>query len=168
MDLPINNLRVVKTGPSLGERWERLMAARHHTAVITRLVRFRQELETDAAPEPWTYLDAPLVLVLADVCDALGLNAQEKAQVLGQRGQNAVAEVLETHVTVRPECLLNERQAKALKYVQRHGRINQSAYRQLYPHFSSETLRLDLADLVARGLLRKHGDCRGTYYTAAA
>ncbi len=166
MDLPINHMRLVKTGPSLAGHWERLVAAQQQRAMVTRLTRFRQTLEAGAAPDSWTVLDAPLVLVLADICDVLELTDAEKAQVLGTTGQGAVAEVLETQVTVRTEPLLNERQAQALKYARRHGTINQGAYRELYPHFSSETLRLDLADLVARGLLRKHGDCRGTYYTA--
>lgn len=168
MDLQINHMRLVKTGPSIAARWERLVTARQQRAMVTRLARFRQELEAGTAPEPWTLLEAPLVLILADICDALGLNEPEKAQVLGRAGQGAVAEILETCVTVRPERLLNDRQAKALKYVRRQGVINQSTYRELYPHLSSETLRLDLADLVARGLLHKHGNCRGTYYTAAA
>jgi len=47
-------------------------------------------------------LNAPLVLILADLCDVLGLDAPEKARVLGQTGQDAIAELLETRVTLCP------------------------------------------------------------------
>ncbi len=59
---------------------------------------------------------------------------------------------------------MNERQAKALAYIQEHGRITNREYRQLCPEVSAETLRLDLADLVKRGILLKVGAKRGTYY----
>lgn len=59
---------------------------------------------------------------------------------------------------------MNERQLKALNYVAQHGRITNREYRQLCPDVTSETIRLDLADLVARGILLKIGDKRGTYY----
>lgn len=59
---------------------------------------------------------------------------------------------------------LNQRQMRALQYVEREGRITNREYRQLCPGVSPETLRLDLADLVQKGLLLKIGDKRGTYY----
>jgi ATP-dependent DNA helicase RecG len=59
---------------------------------------------------------------------------------------------------------MNERQLKALQYVREHGRITNREYQQLCPGVSPETLRLDLADLVRRGILLKVGDKRGTYY----
>jgi ATP-dependent DNA helicase RecG len=59
---------------------------------------------------------------------------------------------------------MNERQAKALTYVQEHGRITNREYRNLCPDVSAETLRLDLADLVERGVLMKIGAKKGTYY----
>jgi ATP-dependent DNA helicase RecG len=59
---------------------------------------------------------------------------------------------------------MNERQMKALDYVQRTGYITNSDYRALSPHVGPETLRLDLADLVTRGILLKIGDKRGTRY----
>ena len=59
---------------------------------------------------------------------------------------------------------MNERQMQALQHVQRHGRITNRDYRQLYPHVSAETLRLDLVDLVDKGLLLKIGEKKGTYY----
>ncbi|MGC8825529.1 MAG: ATP-binding protein, partial [Anaerolineae bacterium] len=59
---------------------------------------------------------------------------------------------------------MNERQLKALNYIAQHGRITNREYRQLCPDVTAETIRLDLADLVARGILLKIGDKRGTYY----
>ena len=59
---------------------------------------------------------------------------------------------------------LNPRQLRALQYVEREGRIANRDYRKLCPGVSPETLRLDLADLVQKGLLLKIGDKRGTYY----
>ncbi|MDY7078187.1 MAG: ATP-binding protein [Chloroflexota bacterium] len=59
---------------------------------------------------------------------------------------------------------MNERQAKALTYVQEHGRITNREYRNVCPDVSAETLRLDLVDLVERGILLKIGAKKGTYY----
>jgi ATP-dependent DNA helicase RecG len=59
---------------------------------------------------------------------------------------------------------MNERQTKALAYVQAQGRITNREYRSLCPDVSAETLRLDLADLVERGVLLKIGAKKGTYY----
>ena len=60
--------------------------------------------------------------------------------------------------------VMNERQARALAYVQERGRITNREYRQFCPDVSSETLRLDLVDLVERSILLKVGDKKGTYY----
>jgi ATP-dependent DNA helicase RecG len=62
------------------------------------------------------------------------------------------------------ESNMNERQLQALSHIQETGRITNRAYRQLCPDVSAETLRLDLADLVERGILLKIGAKRGTYY----
>lgn len=59
---------------------------------------------------------------------------------------------------------MNERQGKAMAYVQEHGEINLSAYRELCPFWSDETLRLDLANLVKRKMLVKNGRNKGTCY----
>lgn len=59
---------------------------------------------------------------------------------------------------------MNERQVKALQYVQENGSITNSDYRQLCSHVGAESLRLDLVDLVNKGLLLKIGDKRGTRY----
>jgi ATP-dependent DNA helicase RecG len=59
---------------------------------------------------------------------------------------------------------VSERQARALSYVERNGRITNREYRDLCPGLSPETLRLDLSELVDKGLLLKIGAKRGTYY----
>jgi len=59
---------------------------------------------------------------------------------------------------------MNERQARALAYIQQHGRITSREYQNLCPDVSAETLRLDMVDLVERGVLLKVGDKKGTYY----
>ncbi|NLX35952.1 MAG: transcriptional regulator, partial [Chloroflexi bacterium] len=45
-----------------------------------------------------------------------------------------------------------------------HDMITNSDYRELCPEVSAETVRLDLRDLVSRGILLRVGDKRGTYY----
>ncbi len=59
---------------------------------------------------------------------------------------------------------MNQRQARALTHVRENGSITNGEYRQLCPDVSSETLRLDLVELVDRGLLLKIGSKKGTYY----
>jgi len=59
---------------------------------------------------------------------------------------------------------MNERQTKAIAYVNEHGSISNREYRDICPSVSSETLRLDLLDLVERGLLLKIGSKKGTHY----
>ncbi len=59
---------------------------------------------------------------------------------------------------------MNDRQIKAMQYVQANGAITNRDYRELCPHVTAETLRLDLVDLVERGILLKFGDKRGTRY----
>jgi len=48
--------------------------------------------------------------------------------------------------------------------VRENGSITNREYRLLCPDVSPETLRLDLSDLVDRGLLLKIGAKKGTYY----
>ena len=59
---------------------------------------------------------------------------------------------------------MNERQMRALQYLQQYSRITNRDYRELCSDVSPETLRLDLADLVDKGLVMKIGDKKGTYY----
>lgn len=59
---------------------------------------------------------------------------------------------------------MNERQARALQYVRENGSITNREYQQLCTDVSPETLRLDLSDLVDRGILLKIGSKKGTHY----
>jgi ATP-dependent DNA helicase RecG len=58
----------------------------------------------------------------------------------------------------------NHRQARALQYIRENGSITNREYRSLCQGVSAETLRLDLADMVERGILLKVGSKKGTYY----
>ena len=59
---------------------------------------------------------------------------------------------------------MNERQARALAYVQEYGSITNREYQRLCPDVTTETLRLDLKDLVDRDMLLKIGSKKGTHY----
>ncbi len=59
---------------------------------------------------------------------------------------------------------MNERQIRALNYVRDNGSITNREFRMICTGVTSETLRLDLVDLVDRGLLLKIGSKKGTYY----
>ena len=59
---------------------------------------------------------------------------------------------------------LNNRQQAALVQLAKNKRISSHEYQALCPDVHSETLRRDLADLVARGILIKVGDKKATYY----
>lgn len=59
---------------------------------------------------------------------------------------------------------MNERQMRAIAHIREHGSITNRDYRELCPDVSPETLRLDLNDLVNRGLLLRIGANKGTYY----
>jgi ATP-dependent DNA helicase RecG len=59
---------------------------------------------------------------------------------------------------------MNERQMRAMSFVEENGRITNRDYRQLCTEVNPETLRLDLVDLIDKGLLLKIGDKKGTYY----
>lgn len=58
----------------------------------------------------------------------------------------------------------NHRQARALQYIRENGSITNREYRGLIDTVSAETLRLDLVDLVSKGILSKIGAKKGTYY----
>jgi ATP-dependent DNA helicase RecG len=58
----------------------------------------------------------------------------------------------------------NHRQSKALEYIRNNGSITNREYRALCEGVSAETLRLDLADMVDKGILVKLGSKKGTYY----
>ncbi len=58
----------------------------------------------------------------------------------------------------------NHRQARALEYIRNNGSITNREYRTLCQGVSAETLRLDLVDMVEKGILVKVGSKKGTYY----
>ena len=58
----------------------------------------------------------------------------------------------------------NHRQARALQYIRESGSITNREYRGLIKTVSAETLRLDLVDLVDKGVLSRIGAKKGTYY----
>ena len=58
----------------------------------------------------------------------------------------------------------NHRQARALQYIRESGSITNREYRGLIQSVSAETLRLDLVDLVEKGVLNRIGAKKGTYY----
>ncbi len=58
----------------------------------------------------------------------------------------------------------NHRQARALQYIREKGSITNREYRGLIKGVSAETLRLDLSDMVEKGILLKVGSKKGTYY----
>jgi hypothetical protein len=163
----INTMRLVRTRPSLRQTLERWIAAAHHRAVVARLRRFREKLESDMAPERWTVLEAPTVVILADACNALALTEEERATILGPDGERALAGILESRPVPSLYVQLNERQTKALGHVRRYGSITNGEFQVLCPEVSSETLRGDLADLVSRRLLVKNGRNKGTRYEPA-
>ncbi|MFZ5918183.1 MAG: ATP-binding protein [Chloroflexota bacterium] len=59
---------------------------------------------------------------------------------------------------------MNERQLRAVTFAQENGSITNREYQSLCPNVSSETLRLDLRDLVERGIMLRVGAKKGTYY----
>ena len=59
---------------------------------------------------------------------------------------------------------MNERQTRALTFVRENGSITNREYQKLCSSVSTETLRLDLVDLVNRNILLKIGSKKGTYY----
>ena len=58
----------------------------------------------------------------------------------------------------------NHRQARALQYIRENGSITNREFRGLINTVSAETLRLDLVDMVDKGILTKIGAKKGTYY----
>lgn len=58
----------------------------------------------------------------------------------------------------------NHRQAQALQYIRDNNSITNREYRKLCEGVSAETLRLDLVDMVEKGILMKVGSKKGTHY----
>lgn len=61
---------------------------------------------------------------------------------------------------------LNERQRKALKYLEKHGRITKKAHTELNK-IPDRTAQFDLNILAKRGLIIKQGKGPSTYYVPA-
>jgi ATP-dependent DNA helicase RecG len=59
---------------------------------------------------------------------------------------------------------LNARQVKILEYTQSHKQITTADCLKLFPEISERTIRRDLKDLEARGLLGKGGSTKGVFY----
>ncbi|MBA3064239.1 hypothetical protein FP803_02265, partial [Candidatus Woesearchaeota archaeon] len=62
---------------------------------------------------------------------------------------------------------LNQRQRKVVGYVIENKRITNKELRDLFPTISGETARLNLSGLVKKGILVKHGEKKGAYYSLA-
>ena len=58
---------------------------------------------------------------------------------------------------------LNERQRRAIEYIQEHGRITNREYREL-GKVSHEIAYRELSELITKGLIEKRGAGRGTHY----
>jgi ATP-dependent DNA helicase RecG len=61
---------------------------------------------------------------------------------------------------------LNERQVKAMFYLKARGKISNREYRQI-ANISDEWARVDLADLISKGLVRVVGKGRSSHYVPA-
>ena len=90
------NIKIIKA-PSLRQRLGQALAKRY---TVAGLRRFRQQLEHDMSPQEWTKLEAPAILLLADLCEVLGLSEQQRATVMGQQGEQALREALATEFAV--------------------------------------------------------------------
>jgi len=109
--------------------------------------------------------------------EELGLGIDRMMEVMQQAGQQppafdarpysfAVTLFNEREKPKAPEWMRNNnhRQARALQYIREHGSISNREYRALCEGVSAETLRLDLADMVEKGILIKVGSKKGTHY----
>ncbi len=59
---------------------------------------------------------------------------------------------------------LNDRQIKAIEYLEEHQKITNREYREIND-VSRQTAKRDLSNLVERELLKQKGKGKGTYYT---
>jgi len=58
---------------------------------------------------------------------------------------------------------LNQRQMKAVQYVEKEGRITNNEYQKLN-EITAKTSFRDIEELVNFGILKKMGENKGTYY----
>ncbi len=109
--------------------------------------------------------------------EELGLGIDRMMEVMKQAGQQppyfdarpysfAVTLYNEREKPSPPDWVRNTnyRQARALQYIRDNGSITNREYRQLCEGVSAETLRLDLVDMVEKGILVKVGSKKGTHY----
>ncbi len=109
--------------------------------------------------------------------EELGLGIDRMIEVMAQAGHQpptfdarpysfAVTLYNEREKPRAPEWMrdTNHRQAKALQYIREQGSITNREYRTLCDGVSAETLRLDMVDLVEKGILIKMGSKKGTHY----
>lgn len=110
--------------------------------------------------------------------EELGLGIDQMIEEMVQAGHEPPQFVAKPHAftvtlqnkrdarTVMPKWTrsMNERQTRALTYIKENGSISNREYQKLCPNVSAETLRLDLVDLVDRGVLLKIGSKKGTHY----
>jgi len=59
---------------------------------------------------------------------------------------------------------LNERQRKALEFIEKRGRITNKDYRRLFPEITDRTVLNDLSELVNKGVIKRMGKTKGAYY----
>ena len=83
-----------------------------------------------------------------------------------QRGPHFVVTLWRDWLTdaVIVELGISERQRQAVDYVKRHGQISSGEYQEEVG-VEPRTATRDLADLVKIGVLVRHGQKRGAYYT---
>lgn len=109
--------------------------------------------------------------------EELGLGIDRMMEVMAQAGHQppkfdarpysfAVTLQNEREKPKQPDWMrdTNHRQAKALQYIRDNGSITNREYRTLCDGVSAETLRLDLVDMVEKGILLKIGSKKGTHY----
>jgi len=98
---------------------------------------------------------------IIELCKAQGLPEPEFVE---QSGSFKVVFLKDPYTPERLQALgLNERQIKAVLYVKEHGKITNREYRKLTA-ISDEGARLDLKQLVEKGILEARGGGRSTHY----
>ncbi len=59
---------------------------------------------------------------------------------------------------------LNERQVKAIGYIKKNGKINNTEYKE-FANVTERTILRDIKELIEYKLIKKHGTTKGSYYT---
>jgi len=103
-------------------------------------------------------------LTMIELCRAAGLPEPD----FEERPGAVVVTIWRDRLT--PKALmaleLNDRQRSAVSFVKTNGRIANAAYQRL-TGASPKTASRDLEDLVAKGILERHGQKRGAFYLIA-